>query len=112
MAIDYAGTLNHFTVPDAYPISLLGDLLHLALKYRWFSYIDLQTAYHQVSLIAEERSLTAFGTDGGFWELNRLPLGLSKAVAVFQRTIQSVTENLSGIRPYLDDVVIGGFIKE
>ena len=71
----------------------------------------MQAANHQVPLIAEELSLTVFEAEGGLRGFDRLPFGLPNSVALSQRTIQSVTEGLQGVHPYLDDVAISGSIK-
>ena len=108
LCIDYASTVNRFTIPDGYPIPIIEQLLLKVSTWKWFSYIDLKSAYHQLLLLDGEKPLTAFEADNKLWQFTRLPFGVTNGVPAFQRAIDIVIDGLSGAVADIDDVVIGG----
>ena len=112
MVIDYSDTINKYTDHvDAYPIPRIEDILNKAAKFKYFSKIDLRSAYHQIPLKVEDRQYTAFEVNGKLYEFTRLPFGVTNAVPVFQRVIDKFMEEnglMENGSPYLDDIFIGG----
>ena len=60
MCIVYPLTANRYTVPGAYPISVIEQLMLKVSSWKWFSYIELKSTYHQLRLLEKEKDLTAF----------------------------------------------------
>ena len=110
LVIDYSQTINKFTEPDAFPLPLIDDLAHKIAKNKFFSKLDLKSAYHQIPLHNDDRKYTAFEADGRLYQFCRLPFGLTNAVAVFQRVMQDIIRKhqLNQTYAYLDDVIICG----
>jgi len=104
--IDYSVTINRFTLLDAYPLPNIEDLVDWIAHDKYFSSIDLQLAYHQVPLLAEERHYTAFVADGQLFQYKRLPFGVTHGVFAFQRSINEF--NLKKVYAYLDDLTVTG----
>ena len=50
MVIDYSQTINCFTALDAYPLPRIDQQVHELAKCKWFSTLDLKSAYYQVPL--------------------------------------------------------------
>jgi len=77
---------------------------------RLFTHLDLASGYLQIPLTKEASQKTAFITADTTGEFNRMPFGLSGAVAEFTRLMQRVLGPLQGIhiRNYLDDMVVDG----
>ena len=82
-------------------------------KCKWFSTLDLKSAYYQVPLAKEDRAYTAFEADGKLYQYCRLPFGVTNGVSCFQRIIDSVIADheLKQTFAYLDNITIGGFDK-
>ena len=112
MCIDFASTINRFTIPDAYPIPVIENLLRTVSNWKFFSYIDLKSAYHQLRLMEDEKPLTAFEANGRLFQFKRLPFGVTNGVAAFQRGIDYVIDGLEGVVANIDDVVVGGATQE
>jgi len=75
---------------------------------RLFTQLDLASGYLQIPLTEEASKKTAFITADTTGEFNRMPFGLSGAVAEFTRLMQRVLSPIQGlhVRNYLDDMVV------
>lgn len=113
LVIDYSETINKFTHLDGFPLPRIHDLIREVAQYRFFSSVDLCSAYHQVPLKQSDKIYTAFEASGSLYQFVRLPFGLTNGVASFQRIISAFIrdENLTGTFAYLDDLIICGRTK-
>ena len=110
MCIDYR-MLNEQTVKDAYPLPRIDDSLHDLANCRWFSSLDIGSAFWQVALADDSKQMTAFATHAGLFQWCRMPFGLCSATATFQRLMKIILHaEDSGIGNlvlcYVDDVLI------
>ena len=55
LVIDYSQTVNRFTQLTAYPLPRIDELVNNVAKYRYFSTIDLRSAYHQIPLSENDK---------------------------------------------------------
>ena len=85
LAIDYSETINKFTLLDSYPLPRIDDTVNKIARYRVFSTIDLQSAYHQIPIRKEDKPYTAFEAGGGLYQFTHVPFGVTNGVACFQR---------------------------
>ena len=114
MAIDYSQTINKFTLLDAFPLPRINELVNEIAQYRFFSTIDLRSAYHQVPLKDEDKPYTAFEARNGLYQFTRLPFVVTNGVACFQREMMKFVqeEDLKAVFPYLDNITICGKDQE
>ena len=114
MVVDYSSTINRYTYLDAFPLPNINELAEKVAQFKYFSRLDLKSAYHQIPLHPEERIYTAFEADKQLFQFCRLPFGLTNAVAVFQRVMQRFIETyqLQGTFAYIDDVIVCGNDQE
>jgi len=105
--IDYRN-LNAMTIRDTYPIPPCDLILNSLQGMQYFSTIDLQKGYYQITLDEEDIPKTAFVSYDGLFEFTRLPFGLCNAPAIFQRTMDNCLAGLKYVYClcYLDDVII------
>ncbi|XP_059053675.1 uncharacterized protein LOC131847961 [Achroia grisella] len=110
LVIDYSQTINKFTELDAYPLPNIEVLISKIARNKYFSQIDLKSAYHQVPIQQRERPYTAFEACGNLFQFTRIPFGVTNGVSAFQRTMQFIisNENLTDTYAYLDDVTVCG----
>ena len=107
--------LNEITVGNAFPMPDISTILDQLGKAKYFSCLDVASGYHQIPLKPEDKQKTAFSTEKGYFEFNRICFGLKGAPATFQRLMNRVLVGINGVKSfvYLDDViVIGTTIKE
>lgn len=107
VCVDYR-QLNSVTIPDAYPLPRIDDLLHNAKPTPFMSTIDLRAGYWQISVKDDHRDKTAFVTPFGIYRFLRMPFGLRNAPATFQRMMDRFRISLNHIKlmAYLDDLIV------
>lgn len=100
--------LNNLTVGDAFPMPDINSILDQLGKAKYFTCLDLASGYHQIQIHPQEKQKTAFSTDKGHYEFNRMCFGLKGAPATFQRLMNRVLQGINGFRTfvYLDDIIV------
>jgi len=100
--------LNKIVRRDAYPLPRVEDSLAALQGMKYFSSIDIVTAFWQVPLSERSRQLTAFATPDGLYEYLRMPMGLCTASGVFAKFIDEVLAGLKWhcVLTYIDDCLI------
>ena len=110
LVIDYSRTINKFTFLDAYPLPRIDDMAFEVSKYKFYSTLDLKSAYHQIPIAECDREYTAFEADGELLQFTRIPFGVTNGVSAFQRTMDNLIKkhHLKGTFAYMDNITIGG----
>ncbi|XP_054259759.1 uncharacterized protein K02A2.6-like [Macrosteles quadrilineatus] len=109
---DFKVTLNQAIQTEHYPLPQPEDIFASLAGCKWFSVLDLEAAYLQLSVAEESQELLTLATHKGLVRLRRLPYDLSSAPALFQAAMDKIIGGLVGTVAYLDDVLIGGSTKE
>ncbi len=109
---DYKLTVNRVSKVDTYPLPLVDELFVNIAGGQSFSKLDLSQAYHQICLHEDSYKLTTINTHKGLYEYTRLPFGINTAVALFQRTMETLLKGFKGVSCYLDDILVTGSTLE
>jgi len=75
---------------------------------KWFSTVDVKNGFWYIELTDESSMLTTFNSPFGRFRWCRLPFGVSPAPEEFQRRLNHALENLKGVLPIHDDILIYG----
>lgn len=107
LCVDYR-QLNAITVNRPYPMPIVEDQMAVLAGNKTFTSLDLVAGYHQIPVAESSKQYTAFVTNEGHYEYNRMPFGLVNAPGVFQTVINKIIQQLDrGVAvPYLDDIII------
>ncbi|CAF0950498.1 unnamed protein product [Didymodactylos carnosus] len=105
--VDYR-KINAITQKDVYPLPRMDEIIEQPAGSTWFSKLDLKSGYFQVPISECDKPKTAFATQDGLWEFNRLPQGLINSPPTFQRIMNETLGNLRWdiCLVYLDDIII------
>jgi len=99
LCVDYK-KLNAVTIRNSYPLPLINDIIEKVKGAKYFTKLDLRSAYNLIRIKEGDEYKTAFRTKYGHYEYLVMPFGLKNAPATFQSFINSV------LRPYLEKSVI------
>jgi transposase InsO family protein len=105
--IDYR-KINNITQKDVYPLPRIDDIIEQLAGSTWFTKFDLKNGYFQVPISEDDKKKTAFATQDGLFEFNRLPQGLVNSPPTFQRIMNETLGNLrwKTCIVYLDDILV------
>ncbi|KAH7483616.1 hypothetical protein FOMA001_g6895 [Fusarium oxysporum f. sp. matthiolae] len=111
--VDYRA-LNNITVKDRYPLPLIKESLNNLSGMKYFSRIDIVSAFNNLRIEKGQEYLTAFRTRFGLYESLVMPFGLTGAPATFQRYINDALREHLDIfcTAYLDDILIYSRTRE
>ena len=101
--------VNLHTTKDPMPIPVMGDILKsIGNGNKMFSTLDLKSAFWQIELDPESKAVTAFSTDRGHFEFNRMPFGLKNAPSTLQRLMNQLFNKELGrsLFVYLYDLIV------
>ena len=109
ICVDYR-KLNHVTKKDSYPLPRIDDTLEALAGAKWFSSLDLKSAYWQVELHPDDKEKTAFTAGRCLWQFRVMPFGLCNAPATFERLMEQILAGLplTVSLVYLDDILVPG----
>ena len=108
LCVDYR-ELNKIVVPEAQPFPRIEDLMENVSSCKWFTAVDINSAFWSIPIRLKDRKKTAFITQKGHWQWKVLPFGYKNSPAVFQRTLARIIKkyNLEEFCVnYIDDMLI------
>lgn len=112
LVVDLRGP-NKCIIRTPFRMPTLEEILSDLHGAKWFSTIDLTSAFFHVEIAEESRHLTNFFAGDATYRFKRLPFGLCNAPDIFQETLQTkVLAGCRGQKSYLDDVIVHGATKE
>ena len=113
LCINYA-SLNKVTISDRYPLPNINETCSRFWRSKWFTSLDLASAYWQVLVRKRDREKIAFKIRNGQYQFRVMPFGLCNAPATFQRLMNKILKPYIGkfVEVYLDDVIIHSRSKE
>lgn len=108
LCIDFRD-LNKLIIHQSQPFPLIEDLVLKTRNCKYFSKLDVNSAFWSIPLRIEDRRKTAFVTQEGHFQWTCLPFGLKTASAIFQRILSNIIRkhNLSKFAVnYIDDILV------
>jgi hypothetical protein len=105
--IDYRA-LNAITVKNRYPIPLIRETLDRLCRARYYTKLDIISAFNRLHIADGEEWKTAFRTRYSLFKYLVMPFGLTNSPASFQYYINDALQDFLDIfcTVYLDDILI------
>ncbi|UYV68457.1 hypothetical protein LAZ67_5004382 [Cordylochernes scorpioides] len=100
--------LNEIISPDVHPLPLIETILDKLSKAKYYSSVDIASAYWQVEIEPNSRNLLAFVTLDSQYEFCRLPYGFKNSPQIYHRAINQVMQKykLNFVTHYFDDFIL------
>lgn len=108
LCIDFR-ELNKIVIPQSQPFPLIDDLMVKTVNSKYFTTLDINSAFWSIPLKVQDRYKTGFITQEGHFQWTCLPFGLKTAPAIFQRILSNIIRkhNLSAFAiNFIDDILI------
>ncbi|KAI2650806.1 Transposon Tf2-6 polyprotein [Labeo rohita] len=105
--IDYR-SLNEVTIKYWYPLSLVPPALEQLRSARYYTKLDLRSAYNLIRIREGDEWKTAFSTTSGHYEYRVMPFGLVNSPSYFQAFINDVFRDMLNrwVIAYMDDILV------
>lgn len=111
LVVDLRGP-NKCIIRTPFRMPTLDEILGDLSEAKWFSTIDLTSAFFHVEIHENSRHLTNFFAGNTMYRFKRLPFGLCNAPDIFQEIVQTtILAGCKGVRNYLDDFLVHGKTK-
>ncbi|XP_062703931.1 uncharacterized protein K02A2.6-like [Aedes albopictus] len=75
---------------------------------KFFTKLDLTSAFYHLELAKESRDLTTFLAESGMYRFTRLMFGVNCAPEIFQREMSRILKDIKNVIVYIDDILIFG----
>ena len=108
LCIDFK-EFNRIVVPESQSFPRIDDLTVRARNCKFFSKLDVNSAFWSIPVRAKDRYKLAFVTHHGHWQWRCLPFGLKSTPAIFQRVLAGVIRKnkLDAFTVnYIDDILV------
>jgi hypothetical protein len=105
--VDYRA-LNAITIKNRYPLPLIQETLARLTSAKFYTKLDVISAFNHIRIKEGQEWMTAFNTRYGLFETLVMPFGLSNAPATFQARINEVLRPFLDIfcTAYIDDILV------
>lgn len=100
--------LNDVTIAENLPIPNIGECLDVLRGKNFFSSLDLNSAYHQISIRKEDRQKTGFVANGKKYQYSKMLFGAKNAPFYWSHLMEKVLGPMNFLRLliYLDDILV------
>ncbi|KAL0437809.1 UNVERIFIED_CONTAM: Transposon Tf2-12 polyprotein [Sesamum radiatum] len=100
--------LNNACPKDDYPLPIAELMIDATTGHEALSFMDGSSGYNQIRMAPADEELTAFRTPKGIYCYRVMPFGLKNAVAIHQRAMQRIFNDMlhKNVECYVDDFVV------
>ena len=98
--------LNDLIISDKYPLPLIHDIFESLKGSKYFTSLDLKSAYHRFPVIEEHQYKTAFTWNDIQYKFLRAPFGLKNLPSQFQHVIHFIFKECPFVKTFIDDAIV------
>lgn len=99
---------NEAVKRENHPLPTMEDFMPHLGKGKFFTKLDVKSAYHQVEISESSRPITTFITKKGLFRYKRLMFGIAIAPEIFQKIMEQILAGCEGCFKYMDDIIVYG----
>ena len=104
--------LNEYIRREHYHLPHRSEILSEMADARYFTKMDASQGFYQIQLDEESTQLCTVATPFGRYSFKRLPYGINCAPEIFHAKIQQLFESETGVKVFMDDIVVWGRTRE
>ena len=108
LCVDYR-QLNKLVIPECQPFPRIDDIIEKTVNSKYFTVLDINSAFWSIPIKREDRELLAFVTEENQFQWRVLPFGFRNSPSIFQRTLSNILKrnylNDFSIN-YIDDIIV------
>ncbi len=98
--------LNSLLKRHPFPIPKIGDMIRSMEGFTYATALDLNMGYYHIKLDDDAQKLCTIIFPWGKYKYKRLPMGIKVAPDVFQNVMSKLTQGMTYVKTYLDDLLI------
>ena len=101
--------LNTVIQSSSYPLPKIQNIISNLSKYKYFTSLDFQQAYHQIDLPEKFQDQLTFTSMFGSFKFRRLVFGVKCAASIYQSLMDTLMDEMlfDGVYSYQDDLIFG-----
>ena len=104
--------LNEYIRREHYHLPHRSEILSEMADARYFTKMDTSQGFYQIQLDEESTQLCTVATPFGRYSFKRLPYGINCAPEIFHAKIQQLFQSETGVKVFMDDIVVWGRTRE
>lgn len=112
LCADYKVTLNKYIKEEQYPIPIIEDILAEMNGGEVFCTLDISQAYLHMLMDEQSAMMQTLSTHKGTYRVNRLMFGVKVAPNLWQKFMDKLLQDITGVKCFFDDVIIQGSSEE
>ena len=109
---NYKLTANKASRLEQYPLPKVEDLFSTLAGGITFTKLDTSQAYQQLVLDDDSKEIFIINIHKGLFSYQHLTFGVSSALGIFQRTMETILAGIPRVLVYLDDILVTGSSQE
>lgn len=99
---------NKAIIRENHPLPTMNEMLPNFRQAKYFSWLDIKNAFHQVEIDPDSRYTTTFSTSKGLFRYKRLMFGISCAPEMFQKVLERMLLGCEGAANFIDNIIVYG----
>ncbi|KAK2178573.1 hypothetical protein NP493_538g00007 [Ridgeia piscesae] len=104
--------LNEYIRREHYHLPHRSEIVSEMADARYFTKMDASQGFYQIQLDEESTQLCTVATPFGRYSFKILPHGINCAPEIFHAKIQQLFESETGVKVFMDDIVVWGRTRE